>query len=79
MKLQDLFPKSSLILGLKAADKTGAIREMLAHLVEAGSLTEEGAGQIEGEVLERESQASTGIGKGLAIPHAKNSAARLCE
>lgn len=72
MKLVDVFGRSSLILDLQATEKDGAIREMLALLVEAGKLDDDGAAKATEGILKRESEGSTGIGKGLAIPHAKN-------
>jgi len=69
--LVELFPLSMCIPDLKARDKKGAIREMLSHLVAAGRLKEDAAKKAEKAVHKRESQGSTAIGKGLAIPHAK--------
>jgi mannitol/fructose-specific phosphotransferase system IIA component (Ntr-type) len=71
MKLVDLFPQSMMLLDMKARDKKSAIKEMLTHLVSAGKLKEEIARKAEKAVHKREGQGSTGIGKGLAIPHAK--------
>ncbi|MCZ6792019.1 MAG: PTS sugar transporter subunit IIA [Planctomycetota bacterium] len=72
MKLVDLFPKTRMLLELKARDKKGVIREMLGVLVAEGRLTEEDARKAERGIQKRELQGSTGIGKGIAIPHAKN-------
>lgn len=71
MNLVDILPKSMLILDLKAKDKKGAIREVIQRLVTHGKLKDEEARKIERLVQKREGQGSTGIGKGLAIPHAK--------
>ena len=71
MNLVDLFPAASMILNLQARDKKSAIREMLQLLVEQGELDEETIKKAEKAVQKRESQASTGIGKWLAVPHAK--------
>ena len=75
MKLRDLFPASALLFDIDATDKDAAIRRMLSHLVSEEKLSEDQAGQVERDVQSREDQGSTGIGNGLAIPHAKNSAA----
>lgn len=72
MTLEELFPKSAQILDLRATDKEGAIRELLGHLVELGRLDAEQAQRAAKTILDRERQASTGIGRGLAVPHAKN-------
>ena len=71
MKLVDLLPKSLLIMDLQARDKKAAIKELVAKLVALGKVKEEDAKKVERLVQKRESQGSTGIGKGLAIPHAK--------
>lgn len=71
MTLVDLFPRTRWIPDLKARDKKAAIKEMLQHLVSCGDLSAEDAKKAEKAVQKRESQGSTGIGKGLALPHAK--------
>ena len=71
MKLVDLLPKSMLLMDLKAKDKKTAIREVVQRLVTHGKLKDDDARKVERLVQKRESQGSTGIGKGLAIPHAK--------
>lgn len=72
MTLVELFPEPTWILDLKARDKKAVIREMLQRLVALGRLKEDGARKAERAVLRREAQGSTAIGKGLAIPHAKD-------
>ncbi|MEM7263860.1 MAG: PTS sugar transporter subunit IIA [Planctomycetota bacterium] len=72
MRLQDLFPKSALQLDLKARTKDEAIRELIATLVSGGQIEESSTADAEAAVEEREQQGSTGIGRGLAIPHAKS-------
>lgn len=71
MKLVELLPRSMLIMDLKSKDKRGAIREVVQRLVTTGKLKDDDARKVERMVHKRESQGSTGIGKGLAIPHAK--------
>ncbi|HZN59402.1 MAG TPA: PTS sugar transporter subunit IIA [Planctomycetota bacterium] len=74
MTLVELFPPSAWIMNLKARDKKAAIREMIQHLVQGGQLKGEAARKAEKAVQKRESEGSTAIGKGLAIPHAKGCA-----
>jgi mannitol/fructose-specific phosphotransferase system IIA component (Ntr-type) len=71
MKLVDLFPPSMVIIELKAKDKKSALKEMLQHLVAQNRLKEDAGKKAEKAIQKREGQGSTGIGKGLAIPHAK--------
>ncbi len=72
MTLVELFPESTWILDLKARDKKGAIREMIQRLVDLGRIKEDAARKAERAVQRREAQGSTAIGKGLALPHAKD-------
>ena len=72
MTLVELFPQPMWITELKARDKKSAIRELLEHLVHQGKLKDDAAKKAEKAIQKRESQGSTAIGKGLAIPHAKN-------
>jgi mannitol/fructose-specific phosphotransferase system IIA component (Ntr-type) len=58
-------------MDLKAKDKKGAIRELVQRLATQGRLKEDDSRKVERLVNKREGQGSTGIGKGLAIPHAK--------
>jgi len=74
MNLVDLFPASAMLLNLEARDKKSAIREMLTSLVARGEFDEDTLKKAEKAVHKRESQASTGIGKWLAVPHAKGCA-----
>ena len=70
--LRDLLPKDIVVCDLKAAKKDDAIRELCDVLVIAGHV-EVGKGDTVLEaLLQRERVASTGIGNGMAIPHAKS-------
>src|SRR5262249_49796013 len=57
---------------LTAQTKEGVIREMVERLHQAGSFRSSELEDIIGAVLEREKISSTGIGRGIAIPHAKH-------
>lgn len=59
-------------VGLRAKDKEDLIRRMVALL--DGKKGVESTSALEEAVLERESRMSTGVGKGLALPHAKSDA-----
>ncbi len=70
MKLAKLLSADQIILNMKAADHWPAIEELVDHLTESGRLP----GSLREEILTalkaREDQVSTGIGSGVAIPHA---------
>lgn len=71
MRLLDVLPESRLLLELKSRDKRGAFREIIDHLVASGVVSDDAGKKLERAVTKREGDGSTGIGKGLAIPHAK--------
>lgn len=58
-------------LNLKAHTQKEAITEMVDLLVKNGYVKD--ANEFVGDVLEREKFTTTGIGKGIAIPHGKSS------
>jgi PTS system fructose-specific IIA component/PTS system nitrogen regulatory IIA component len=51
-----------------------AVRFLVGQLVESGRLRAEHAERVTCQVLRRESQGSTGIGRGVAVPHSKSDA-----
>ena len=57
---------------LEAVGKESVIKEMVAALVEANEIKEEDSESIVGAILKREDLGSTGIGKGIAVPHTKH-------
>ncbi|MCG3136383.1 MAG: PTS system fructose-specific EIIABC component [Phycisphaerae bacterium] len=69
MKLSDILSPECILVPLPAADKVEAITLLVRRLVEAGKCTDEE--KVRQVVLEREAIRSTGIGKGLAVPHGK--------
>ncbi|MGX4687105.1 PTS fructose transporter subunit IIABC [Vagococcus sp. JNUCC 83] len=72
MKINDLLVKECMILDLKATDKKSAITEMVNKLYETGRIDNKEV--FEEGILAREAQTTTGLGDGIAMPHAKNSA-----
>ena len=74
MKIQDLLRKDVMILDLKATSKEAAIDEMITSLVEHGVVTDFDA--FKQGIMNREAQTSTGLGDGIAMPHAKNAAVK---
>ncbi|MGW9099188.1 PTS fructose transporter subunit IIABC [Priestia megaterium] len=69
MRITELLKKDTIILDLKSTSKADVIDELVGKLDEAGRLSDR-AGYKEA-ILNRESQSTTGIGEGIAIPHAK--------
>lgn len=72
MKIVDLLSVDAMIMNLSATEKKAAIHEMVQKLHDAGRI--EDMTVFEEGILAREAQTSTGLGDGLAMPHAKNKA-----
>ena len=71
MLLTELLTSDRELVPLSARDKSGVIAELTRHLIDqSGGSYEEVLGAVE----EREAVLSTGIGFGVAIPHARSSA-----
>lgn len=70
MKLANLLTSDQVILDLKAEVCVDAIDGILQHLIEKELLASEMHDEIFQALREREEQISTGIGCGVAIPHA---------
>ncbi len=70
MKLTELFGPEDLVAGFSPADKWQAIRDLVDHLVAAGRLDAEIGEDVYEAVLSRERSMSTGMERGVAIPHA---------
>jgi mannitol/fructose-specific phosphotransferase system IIA component (Ntr-type) len=70
MKLAKLLSADQIILDMKAVEHWPAIVELIDHLVEAGRLPAGLKEHVLASLKAREDQVSTGIGCGVAIPHA---------
>ena len=58
---------------LQSETKEDVVSELVDSLVASGAIEEEGAAELIGEILAREEEGTTGIGKGVALPHARAS------
>lgn len=74
MRITDLLKKDTIIMDLSAADKASVIDELVAKLDQAGRLNDRAA--YKEAILAREAQSTTGVGEGIAIPHAKTTAVK---
>ncbi|HEY9578180.1 MAG TPA: fructose-specific PTS transporter subunit EIIC [Pseudobacillus sp.] len=74
MNITDLLTKETIILDLQSADKASVIDELVEKLAQADRLIDQQ--QYKEAILAREAQSTTGIGEGIAIPHAKTSAVK---
>ena len=71
-KIRDLL--ETVILKLKSKDKIGVIKELTSLLLKKGIITDEE--EFLKDILKRENLESTGIGFGVAIPHARTKAVK---
>jgi nitrogen PTS system EIIA component len=61
---------------LQATERDEAITELIDALVKAGKIPSESAKDVAKAVIKRENEASTGMGKGVAVPHVKHAAVK---
>ena len=71
MKFADFVIFKATVPELQARDRDGAIAEMVSSLDKAGKLGKGKCKEITRAVIKREKEASTGMGKGVAVPHVK--------
>lgn len=70
MKIKDILAPESMIMELKATNQTDAIKEMADLEVETGIVNNED--EFISSIWAREKESTTGIGDGIAMPHARN-------
>ncbi|MDX1493308.1 MAG: PTS sugar transporter subunit IIA [Longimicrobiales bacterium] len=68
MRLRELFTADAVELDLESEDKDGVLKELVALL----DLDEKSEGILYKTLKRRENLGSTGIGKGIAIPHCRS-------
>ena len=70
MKISDLLSSQSIQIGAAPADKSAAINQLADLMEKGGSLSDKQ--QYLKDVLAREASCTTGLGDGIATPHAKS-------
>lgn len=70
MNLAQIIEADQVVLDMKATDHWPAIMELVDHLIETQQLPESQRMEVLQALKAREEQVSTGIGSGVAIPHA---------
>ena len=76
MKFADFFSFEAIIAELQATDRDGVIAELVTSLDKAKQLKRGRRDEIIEAVITRENEASTGMGKGIALPHVKHPGVR---
>jgi mannitol/fructose-specific phosphotransferase system IIA component (Ntr-type) len=72
MKFSDFICKDAVRTHLEADEKQEVIRAMATSLLEAGKIDKKNFEGIVEAILKREELGSTGIGRGVAVPHTKH-------
>jgi fructose-specific phosphotransferase system IIA component len=72
MKFTDFISREAIRAELNAEDKEGVIREMIQALEGAGKIETDQFESIVKAIMKREELGSTGIGRGVAVPHTKH-------
>ncbi len=72
MKFADFIVPDAVKSELTADEKEGVIQEMVQALLDAGGIQKDEFESIVKAILKREELGSTGIGRGVAVPHTKH-------
>ncbi len=72
MKFGEFIEFKAISADLQAKDKESVIKELIAGLVQAGRIKADDQKGIIAAVMKREELGSTGIGRGVAVPHTKH-------
>jgi mannitol/fructose-specific phosphotransferase system IIA component (Ntr-type) len=71
VKLTEIIAKKAILLTLKSKDKKGAVTELVQQMRKAYEGEKFVVADIVDAVMQREKLGSTGVGGGVAVPHAK--------
>ena len=72
MQFADFILKDAVQTEIKADNKQGVIREMVQSILNADGIKKEEFEGIVKAIIRREELGSTGIGRGIAVPHTKH-------
>jgi mannitol/fructose-specific phosphotransferase system IIA component (Ntr-type) len=72
IRITDFVVKEAINPGVKATSKEAVVRELVSSLKTTGKVIESDEENIIKAIMRREQLGSTGIGRGVAIPHAKH-------
>src|SRR5947208_9567917 len=72
MKFSDFINVASIKADLGASDKPTAIGELVESLARSGAISQSEVPGIVAAIMKREELGSTGIGRGVAVPHTKH-------
>jgi len=72
MKFSDFVKPEAIRAEIASQDKEGVVRELVSSLVASGMLDADSQASIVEAIMKREELGSTGIGRGIAVPHTKH-------
>lgn len=72
MKFADFISNNAIRADLTSVDKESVIGELVQSLLDAGEVAADEKDDIIAAILRREELGSTGIGRGVAVPHTKH-------
>ncbi len=72
MKFSDFVNVGSIKADVQADDKPAVIRELVESLAASGAIAQDQVQGIVAAIMKREELGSTGIGRGVAVPHTKH-------
>src|SRR5689334_23004044 len=72
MKFSDFICREAIRTNLDAHEKRAVINAMATSLMEAGKIQQKDYESIVEAIMKREELGSTGIGRGVAVPHTKH-------
>lgn len=76
MKFKEFVCFEATVPELQSTDRNGVITELVESLVQTGKLPADVSADVTKTMIKRENEASTGMGKGVAIPHVKHKAVK---
>lgn len=71
MRFQELLAPDNVVLDLAASEKSAVFEELLDRLIASGRIPQAKRAEVLAALRAREEIGSTGIGRGVGIPHAK--------
>ncbi|WP_347862437.1 fructose-specific PTS transporter subunit EIIC [Salimicrobium sp. PL1-032A] len=74
MKITDLLKKDTMLLNMTASSKSESLDQLAEKLESAGRLND--SKEFRQAIQTREEQSTTGVGDGIAIPHAKSASVK---
>jgi mannitol/fructose-specific phosphotransferase system IIA component (Ntr-type) len=71
MRFQELLAPENVVLDLAASEKSAIFEELVGRLIASGRIPKAKRAKVLAALMAREEIGSTGIGRGVGIPHAK--------